>query len=415
MKYRTRHTETKLIEYAKHFKVILVNGARQVGKSTLLSHIFPDIKSIVFDPIQDIYGAREDPELFLNNFQSPLILDEVQYVPELLPAIKRKVDLSDKTGQFFLTGSQNLSILRDISESLAGRVGILQLDGMTDQEIDGKGNAKSWLAHFLMDPNFFKNNFTNTVTENTSLPEFLWRGTMPGLLQKPNSIVPAYHSSYIQTYIERDVRTMEDIRDLSLFHRFTSLTGALTAQEINTSQFGREIGITPTTARKWLNLLVNTYQWLELPPYHGNTIKRISGKSKGYIRDTGLACYLQRISSPDALLANPLFGSIFETMAVNLINRYSMNISVPPQMYHWRTNGGAEVDIVLELDGCLYPIEVKSKTRLNKHDLRGLRSFRETYKNINIGKAVVIYGGNEFYILDEDTFAVPWNLGTMMS
>lgn len=410
MKYKIRHAEKKLLEYSKHFKVILVNGARQVGKSTLLNHVFPDIKSIVFDPVQDIYGAREDPELFLNSFQSPLILDEVQYVPELLPAIKRRVDLSEKAGQFFLTGSQNLSILREISESLAGRVGILQLDGMTGQEIEGKGNSKSWLENLLMDSNSFKNKYVNVITETKSLPEFLWRGTMPGLLDKPDSIVPAYHSSYIQTYIDRDVRTMEDIRDLSLFHRFTGLTGALTSQEINASHFGREIGITPTTSRKWLDLLVNTYQWLELPPYHGNTIKRLSGKRKGYIRDTGLACYLQRISSPDALLANPLFGPIFETMAVNLIYRYSINLPVPPQMYHWRTSGGAEVDIILELDGCFYPIEVKGKTRLNKHDLRGIRSFRETYKNIKIGKAVVIYAGNEFYMVDEDTFAVPWNL-----
>lgn len=411
MIYRNRHAEKKLLEFIKYFKVILITGARQTGKSTLIKHVFPDIKSIVFDPIQDIYGVRADPDMFLNNSGTPLILDEVQYVPELLPAIKRRVDLSPLNGQFILTGSQNLSVLRNISESLAGRVGILQLEGMTGEEMNGRGDEKVWFEDYINDPVSFHDKYNTIVTENDGLTAFLWRGAMPGLLDKPDAIVPDYFNSYIQTYIDRDVRSMEDIRNLSLFHTFTGLAGALTAQEINTSQFGREVGVTPATARKWLDLLVNTYQWLELPPYHGNTIKRLSGKKKGYIRDTGIACYLQRISSPDALAVNPLLGAIFETWIVNLLFRYSLNLSVPPQMYHWRTNGGAETDIVLERDGRLFPIEVKCKTHLSRHDLRGLRSFIETYKNADIAPALMIYAGNEFYMTDNNIIAVPWNIG----
>ena len=410
MNYRIRHVEKLLHEYAKYFKVVLVTGARQVGKSTLLKHVFPDIKAVIFDPIQDIYNAREDPEFFLTNFGSPLILDEVQYVPELLPALKRRVDLSEKPGQYFLTGSQNLSILRSVAESLAGRVGILQLEGMTLHEIHNRGTNKIWLENYLVTPESLSKKYNSIITERASLTEFLWRGTMPGLLDKPNNIVPSYLKSYIQTYIDRDVRVMGNIRDLSLFHNFVGLTAALTAQEINASQFGREVGITPSVSRKWLDLLVNTYQWIELKPYHGNVIKRLSGKKKGFLKDTGLSCFLQRISSPDALAVSPLLGALFETWAINSIFRYTLNLSVPPQMYHWRTNGGAEVDVILELDGRLYPIEIKCKTRLTKHDLRGIRAFRQTYPNNSIAHAIIIYAGNEFYKIDQEALAVPWNM-----
>ncbi len=152
MNYRNRHAEKRLLQLKSFFKVVLVTGARQVGKSTLLAHLFPHIKMIVFDPVQDIYGARQDPDLFLNNFPPPLILDEIQFVPELLPAIKRRVDQFDSQGQYFLTGSQNLGMLSSIAESLAGRVGILPLEGMTLYELLGMGKQNSWLPTYLHNP-----------------------------------------------------------------------------------------------------------------------------------------------------------------------------------------------------------------------------------------------------------------------
>lgn len=203
---------------------------------------------------------------------------------------------------------------------------------------------------------------------------------------------------------------MEDIRELSAFGRFLGLAGALTAQEVNASQFGRDVGVTPATARKWLDLLTNTYQWLELFPYQGNTVKRLSGKRKGFLRDTGMGCYLQRISSPDALAVSPMLGPVFETWAVNEVLRQGSALAVPPQAYHWRTGGGAEVDLVLERDGRLYPIELKWKSHVARHDVRGLRAFRETYPKENIMTGLVIYAGNDLYRVDEHTIALPWNL-----
>jgi len=409
MNYRPRFAEKKLLDYARHFKIVLITGARQVGKSTLLSHTFPDTKSIVFDPVQDIHGAKEDPDLFLNNFKAPVILDEIQYAPELLAAIKRRVDRSDQPGQYFLTGSQNLSVLRDVSESLAGRVGILHLDSMTHFEMSGCGARGAWLERYLSDPDGFASACTDFIPETGGLARFLWRGGFPGLLDIPDEMVGGYLASYIQTYVERDVRRLENIRELAAFSRFLGLAGALTGQEINASQLGRDVGVKPSTARSWLGLLTHSYQWLELFPYQGSAVKRLSGRKKGCLCDTGLACALQRISSPDALAVSPLLGALFETMAVNLIHRQFILLPLAPQAYHWRTGAGAEVDTVLEWNGRLYPIEVKCSTKLSRHDTRGLRAFRETYAGRQIMKGLIIYAGDQCYSIDEHTIALPWN------
>ena len=410
MRYLTRHLETQILESSKYFKAILLLGARQVGKSTLFSHLFPEVKAIVFDPVQDIYGARQDPELFLESFPPPLILDEVQYVPELLAALKRKMDKSEAKGQYFLTGSQNLSMLKNVAESMAGRVGIFHLDDFTLQEMLGFGNEPGWLPSYLEDPQFFYKGRKTISPPFYSLVEFLFRGTFPATLDLPTSQIPRYFRSYLQTYIDRDVRVQEDIRQLAEFDQFLGVSASLTAQEINSSQTGRELGISPHTARRWLDLLSFTYQWFELLPYHGNTLKRLSGKKKGYFKDTGFACYLQKTDSVEGLAINPKLGAVFETWAVNYIHQQFASLSVPPNSYHWRTAGGAEVDLILERNGKLYPIEMKCKTKLTKTDLSGLNAFRETYSKNEVMPGLVLYAGSEAYKLDDKTIAIPWTL-----
>ena len=244
---------------------------------------------------------------------------------------------------------------------------------------------------------------------NGGVTHSLWRGTFPGLLDAPDSIVPDFMRSYVETYVERDVRVIGNISDLSDFGRFLRLSAALSACEINTAQFGREIGINPKTARNWLRILEHSYQWLELPPYHGNTIKRISRKPKGFIRDTGLACYLMGISSPEALSAHPFFGNLFESWVACWLSRLAGQLPTPPLFYHWRSAGGAEVDIVMERDGFLYPVEVKCKTTLSRHDSRGIRAFRETYGN-KVKRGIIIYAGRECMPVSDVAIAVPWTV-----
>ena len=410
MKYRLRIAENKIKNFAANSKVVLVTGARQAGKSTLLKHAFPDHKTVVFDIYADLYGARRDPDLFLDNFLAPVILDEIQYAPELTSAIKRRVDETDKKGLYLLTGSQNLGVLNTIRESLAGRVLILNLHPMSYSETLGLGGKGCWISTYLKNPESLLTKKKISL-ESGNLLQHLWRGGLPGLLDLDDSLVQDYLRSYVETYILRDILTQENIQDRDKFVRFLGLCAALTGQEINHSQFGREVGISPKTVERWLHLLDRTYQWYELPPYHGNTIKRLSGKRKGHLNDTGLACHLQRISSPEALLVSPLLGSIFETWVFNEIKRQMIGLTSQPNMYHWRTTSGAEVDIILEIDGKYYPIETKFSSNLSRSDASGIRAFHETYQGkINIMTSLVIYAGRECYRLRENVIAIPWDL-----
>lgn len=411
MNYRPRINEDHIKDFSKLFKIIFLVGARQVGKSTLLAHLFPQYKSFVFDPIQDLFNARKNPDLFLKDFKPSLILDEIQFVPELLASLKRFVDLSDAKGQYFLTGSQQLSILKSVSESLAGRVVIIPITPMTPHEMYATfDKQQNWFLQYLKNPETFFQTQRTTISIEPTRIEAIWRGGMPGTIDLPNSALGAYFSSYIQTYVERDVRLLENIEDLSNFGRFISLVAALTSQEINYSQLGRELGISPKTAERWLRLLVHTYQWTELQPFHMNAIKRLSLKPKGIITDTGLACYLQRISSPEALATSPMHGAFFESYCFNMIKGFCTALQTMPNFYHWRTLAGAEVDIIVELDGTFYPIEVKTATTISKNDIRGISAFRETYPQLRIANGIVIYTGDECHRITNDVIAVPWNL-----
>jgi len=411
MNYRPRINEDLIKSFSKLFKIIFLVGARQVGKSSLLAHLFPDNKIFVFDPVQDLFNVRKNPDLFLNDFKSPIILDEIQFVPELLPSLKRYVDLSDVKGQYFLTGSQQLSILKSVSESLAGRVVIMPIFPMTPHEMYATfDKEKNWFLQYLKNPDTFFNNRLTKITMNPTRIEAVWRGGMPGIIDLPNDALAAYFSSYVQTYVERDVRLLENIEDLSNFGRFIALVAALTSQEINYSQLGRELGISPKTAERWLRLLMHTYQWTELQPFHMNAIKRLTLKPKGIFTDTGLACYLQRISSPEALAASPMHGAIFESYCFNMIKGFCAALPMMPNFYHWRTLAGAEVDIIVEIDGVFYPIEVKAATTVSKNDIRGITAFKETYPQLRIATGVVMYAGGECYRIKEDVVAVPWNL-----
>lgn len=407
MNYKKRLLESKLLQLGAYFPVVVLTGARQVGKSTLLKHLMPKTRHITFDPVIDVGNARQDSELFLNQLHPPVILDEIQYSPELLTVIKRFVDENKQPGQYWLTGSQNLSVLKNVSESLAGRAALLSLYPMTISE--RYDDAYSWIVDFLKDPRLFLNKTNKRLSPNISLTSILWKGGYPGLIELKDELQQDALDSYLRTYVERDIRLLSDVNDLQEFSRFVQLVANLTAQEIQFSHLGREVGISPQTAQRWLNILKSTYQWIEIPPYFGNTIKRISSKGKGYFVDTSMACHLMHISSPHALLGHPKLGALFETLIVNDILRQLPLLQGRPAIYHWRSHGGAELDLLLEMDNIYYPIEIKCKTRPSKIDLRGIKAFRETYPHLNYAPALLICAINEIQALGDDCYAVPFS------
>lgn len=401
-----RHLQNKLQGMARNFKVVMIVGARQTGKSSILRHLFPHLTHITFDPYNDQYGAKADPDQFLKNFPSPIILDEVQYTPELLSAIKRFVDRSPEKGQYFLTGSQNFTLLKNAAESLAGRVGILEMNGLTYFEKTGQLESH-WIKKYLENPYDLVGSLKANPSE--SIYDKIWMGQLPEVANIESDFIPTYLSSYIQTYLERDIRVFDNIEDMQKFDRFLGLCAAMTAQEMNDCQFGRELGLSSPTIKRWRSSLISSYQWREILPYYGNTIKRLSKKAKGYFCDTGLACYLQRIPSSFALASHPNLGHLFESYCLTMVWAICSSLPSFPKIYHWRTNSGAEVDIILDYNGCLYPIEIKCKTSVTKRDAQGITAFYDTYPNAKIAPGIILYTGDYPLQMKDHCVAIPWN------
>ncbi len=408
--YINRIIEQRLIRMAAKFPAVVLSGARQTGKSTLLKHLFPQRDMVVLDPVIDIANARKDPTLFLDNHPAPLIIDEIQYAPELTAAIKRRVDADRQPGMYILTGSQQWAVMKSVSDSLAGRAIFIHLDGFSLSEISRQNTADRWLKRYLESPLDFGAAPASRLNLHRTLYEQIWRGFLPEANTMALEWIGDFHKAYTRTYIERDARLAGDVNDWQSFGRFAQLMAALTAQEINHSQLGRELGITPQTASRWAGMLAATFQLLDAPAYQGNAIKRISGKPKSYIADTGLACSLQMISSPGALGGHPLAGALFETAVLGEIIKQTRTLSTPPNIYHWRTHGGAEVDILLERDGCFFPIEVKLTAHPTRNDVRGLAAFRATYPKIKTAPGLVIAPCERMERLTEHDFAVPWDI-----
>ena len=409
MDYKSRIVTTKLRQMVERFSVVILSGARQVGKSTLLAHAFEGWEAVVFDPVSDVGNARRDPDLFLDNHPAPLILDEIQYAPELVAAIKRRVDRTDRAGQYVLTGSQQWSVLKTASESLAGRAVFLDIEGFCLSEIAEATTLEHWLERYLDDPDAFVADPPERLPSGRTVYEQLWRGFMPEADSLELDWLGDFHRAYLRTYIERDVRLISDVSDFQQFGRFVQLVAALTGQEINYSQLGRELGVTAQTVQRWLPMLTATFQWFEASPYHGNTIKRISNRPKGYIADTGLACSLQMISRPQTLAGHPLTGALFETAVVSEIRKLAGSLSTQPSLHHWRSHSGAEVDLLLERDGVFHPIEIKLGSRPSRGDLRGIKAFRRMYPKLKIAPGLVICPTESFMQLSDNEYALPWD------
>ncbi len=409
MRFRRRILSQRLRLLVERFPVVIVSGARQVGKTTLLRHEFKDWTMVTFDPAVDVGNARLDPDLFLDNHPVPLVLDEIQYAPELVAAIKRRVDRDRKPGQYILTGSQQWSVLKTARESLAGRAVFLDLESFSLSEIADAATASHWVLRYLESPDRFVRARHERLPLKRTLYEQLWRGFLPETLELETELVPELHRGYLRTYIERDARLLADIADWQQFGQFARLASALTAQEVNHTQFGREVGVTPQTAGRWLAVLRGTFQWHETSSFHGNTVKRVSGRPKGYFSDTGLACHLNRVSSPTSLAGHPMCGALFETAVVAEVRKLIGSLPSPPAMFHWRSHGGAEVDLVLERDDTLYPIEIKLTTRPTASAARGIGAFRDTYPTRQIAPGLIICPAEGSAMLNEHDCALPWD------
>lgn len=404
----------KLREIFTLFPILALVGARQSGKSTLIRQIFgKEVETFVFDPVQDLANARKDPDFFLQNHPAPLFLDEVQYAPELLPALKRKVDREGRKGMYILSGSQNFPVMKNISESLAGRVYIQELYPMCERELDEKISSpsflKTWLdsAGTLEYSNILKL-FSEVPKPKEPLLNRIWKGGFPGLLHIPDTFFSGFWNSYVQTYIERDVRLLANIESLQSFGNFFSLLSSLTANEINYNELGRELGIDRKTAVHWASLANSGFQWLEIPAFHRNSIKRISSKKKGFFSDTGLISHFQRIPSPSVLASHPFLGRMAETYFFLEIFKLCNTYNMIPNFSHFRTHSGAEVDLILEYGGTVFPFEMKIKTNPDRKDCRGIIKFNDLFPDIRTAPGIIVCSIERPEMIQENVIAVPY-------
>ncbi|MDR2382111.1 MAG: ATP-binding protein [Bifidobacteriaceae bacterium] len=354
--YIPRHAEAAANRMGAQFGAILVTGARQVGKSTMLRKLKVGTPEATTDDALTLYSATQAPELFFAYNPPPLLIDEVQRAPQLFPEVKKLLERTGGKGQVWMTGSDQFELMRDVTESLAGRVGILNLLGLSQREIardpfhepflPGADQATTRPARAPLDPN--------------QVWQAIWRGQMPQLVAHPGFDWAMFYGSYVRTYIERDVRRLAAIQDESRFMAFIRVAAARTGQLLNVADMASTVGISHTAAKRWLSILQTSALVYLLPPWSANVGKRSVKTPKLYFLDTGLAAYLTSWTSPATLRDGAMAGQFLESFAVAEVLRSYLNAGqLDPPVYFYRDYHKREIDLIIARDNTLHPVEVK--------------------------------------------------------
>jgi len=399
-----RNLETAFQAANQSFSVLLLTGARQVGKTTFLRHLAGENRKFVsLDNLDYRRMAQTDPRLFLSNFPPPVIIDEIQYAPELLPYLKMAVDEArfkdapNNNGMFWLTGSQQFHLMRGVTESLAGRIAIFNLLGLSNHELAGCGNQP-----------FLPEDFSGAGMSMIETPELfhrIWRGSFPGMVPLQDSDWNTFYNSYVQTYLERDIRDLTQVADLGRFFAFLKTAAARTGQMLNYAALARDADISQPTAKSWLSLLVTSGLAYLLPPYYKNVNQRITSTPKFYFLDTGLAAYLTSWNTPQVLCDGAMSGAFFETWCVSELLKSYLHSGKQPPFFYYRDKDKREIDLVIENNGSLYPIEFKKSAAPKTSDISAFRLL-EQYK-MPVGKGALISMNPDTLMLTESCRTIP--------
>jgi predicted AAA+ superfamily ATPase len=381
----TRTLQSYLERDASYYPVLTVTGPRQSGKTTLVRETFPEYEYVSLEEIDMRFYARDDPRGFLQRYAGPVIIDEVQQVPDLSSYIQSSVDTDERPGRFVLTGSQNFLLMEKVSQSLAGRTGILHLLPFQRSELERqKGKAPS-------------NRGTLFGNQHSSLD--LWDTIFSGFYPRiHDSGVPpgVWFSDYIQTYVQRDVRSLVQVGDLERFERFLMLTAGRTGQILNYSSLANDAGVSLDTAKRWISVLKTSFIVFLLPPHHRNFNKRVIKSPKLYFYDAGLVCRLLGITSPDQAHDHPLRGALFENLVIaEAVKTYTHHRLKPPLSF-WRDQSGHEIDLVIDAGADLYPVEIKSGRTVSDSMFAAL-SWWASQSGTPRESATLVHGGHESY------------------
>lgn len=380
MEYKPRAIEAELKKALKTFPSVLVTGSRQAGKTTLLRHLLPQYDYISFDQYSDLVGVKEDPRLFLNQHPPPLILDEIQYAPELLRFIKGEIDKDRHTyGQYALTGSQVFPLMKGVSESLAGRVAIFELYPFSWQELQ-------------------------IIPDVPTTLEGMVRGFYPEFIATPEMVPSRWFDSFLMTYVERDVRNIRSSIHIALFQKFLRFLAARAGQLLNLSEIAKELGISQPTVKDWLEILEATYVIYLLKPYYNNVSKRYVKSPKVYFNDTGLLCFLLGLHTAEELARSPFLGHVFENMVImEVVKRLSVSAH-PRNLYFYRTLKGVEIDLLIEDGGKIDAFEIKWTQTPDKSLIASLQGLTD----LPIGKMGVLAPVHSVIPITQNIFCFPW-------
>ncbi|MGC2871912.1 ATP-binding protein [Ihubacter sp. mB4P-1] len=403
MRYIKRNLEAVVLEVTKEYPVVLVTGPRQVGKTTMLQKLMEgtDRSYVTLDDLQERGIAKTDPELFLQLHKPPVLIDEVQYAPELFTYIKIHVDQYHRPGDFWLTGSQAFKLMDGIQESLAGRVALLSLTPLSQAEICG-----GEMMPFQLDFDCLKEREKERKKLDVqAIFRRIYQGSMPAIISGVNSNSNIFYSSYLNTCIERDVKGLSDAIDSLKFLRFMTAVAARSGQMLNVAEIAQDADINQTQAKAWLTILETLEIIFYLHPYSNNLLKRLVKKPKLYFYDTGLVCYLTKWSSAETLESGAMNGAILENYVVSEIAKSYLNCGREPFMYYYRDKDAKEIDIVLERDGVLHPIEIK-KTANPGTELTKVFSLLDG-ASVPRGKGAVICMKPNLSAIDRENYIVP--------
>ena len=369
----SRTLEHKLRELAGYYPAVAVTGPRQSGKTTLCRMVYPDKPYVSLEALDVRDFARSDPRGFLAEYRDGAVLDEIQHAPELLSYLQVEMDERPAPGRFILTGSQHFGMTESISQSLAGRCGVLALLPPELRELRSFPEAPE------------------------DLYPLLWQGAYPRIYDQG---IPAHQwlADYATTYVQRDVRQVTNVHDLQAFSEFLKLCAGRTAQEINLSRMGSDAGLTHNTARAWLSVLETSYILFRVPAWHANVRKQVVKTPKLHFLDSGLACYLLGIREPGQLRLHPLRGAIFESWVVSEVYKSLAHRGMRPALYHYRESCGAEIDLVIEQEDRVDAVEVKSGATVSRDYFKHLETFSRRIQGDRRARSVrchVVYGGDE--------------------
>jgi len=365
--YIKRHAEDTIKKMTSMFKTVLITGARQVGKSTLLKENYKNYNYVTFDNFITLEEATTDSMMFFKSNPPPLVIDEVQYAPGVFRTIKMIVDEKpDEYGRFLMTGSQQFRLMQNVTESLAGRLGILNISGLSLRELKND----SFKTPFIPTENYFSERKKKiSETDYDEIWDLIFKGCMPESYKIADLDKELFYSSYTSTYIERDVRTLSQVGDEKQFLVFMKALAARTSQILNLSSVANEIGISESTAKRWLSILETSDIVFLLKGFYSNQTKRLIKSPKIYYTDTGLASYLTKWSSPSVLRNGAMAGAFFETFVINEVRKSYLNAGKEPPIYYLRNKEKKEIDIIIVDGDRLYPVEIKMYVKVNRHDV----------------------------------------------